>query len=214
MTEIRHATLGRTWLAVLRETYGRGETRDGETRELLGVSVAYERGDAQDPLLLRFGSAEHIAEMRKVFFSAGSNGFGHSYRDQLRGPLGRSDLSDVVELLAREPCSKRAVATFVGDGDGRVPCINAVHFLRRDGALRLAYFSRGQDIFRKFYADGVCLYEMGRRVAAGLDIPLALVSGTISSAHVYLADLPEIEAVLAEAESLDAGAAGLPQGVL
>jgi len=201
MNEIRYPSLGETWLAVLREVYRSGRTVGEETRELLGVVAAFEQGDAQDPLLLRFANRRDVEEMRKVYFSAASNQFGHSYADRLRGPLGRHDLSDVAELLAHQPWSKRAVVALAGYGDGRVPCINVVHFLRRDGGLLAAYFARGQDIFRKFPADALCIYEMAQRVAARLDIPVVLISGLISSAHIYLADLPAIRTLLAEAEA-------------
>ena len=79
-----------------------------------------------------------------------------------------------------------AVVTIVGTGDGKVPCINAVHFLRREAGLLVSYFARGQDIFQKFYADGICVFEMATTVAEGLRVPVAEVRGLVSSAHVYL----------------------------
>ncbi len=126
----------------------------------------------------------------------------------------------MIELLHREPLSKRAVIALVGEGDGRVPCINAVHFLRRPcvhGARRpgvpgarhgarpglvATYFARGQDVFRKFYADGVCIFEMARRVADAIGVPVDRVTGVISSAHVYRADLAAIGDVLAGADAM------------
>jgi thymidylate synthase len=209
MKEIRHSTLGETWLATLREVFRTGENVGDETRELLHLGVSYESGQFEtDPLLLNFGLRENVVEMRKVFFSEEPNQFGHSYRNRLRGPDGCRDLSDIVDLLRRLPWSKRALVTLVGPGDGTVPCINAVHFLRRQEGLTATYFSRGQDIFRKFYADGVCLYEMALQVATQLEIPLLSVSGIISSAHVYLKDFVEIQEML---DRLDATA--LPGGI-
>jgi thymidylate synthase len=107
------------------------------------------------------------------------------------------------------------LATLVGPGDGTVPCINAIHFLRRQEGLTATYFSRGQDIFRKYYADGVCLYEMARRVASQLETPLLFVSGVISSAHVYLKDFVEIQEVLDRVDRMEAfpPATALPGGV-
>jgi thymidylate synthase len=229
MLEVRYPNLGETWLAILREVYRSGRTVGDETRELLLVCAEFEKGDFDgDPLLARFASRQHVEQMRKVFFSSEPNAFGHSYADRLYGPQGRNDLSDVIDLLTRQPWSKRAVVSLVGAGDGRVPCINAIQFLRREGTsvafgsakerdfrgakgdnaavvdspvLKVVYFARGQDIFRKFYADGVCIYEMAQRVAAGLGIPLAGVSGVIGSAHVYLDDLPEIQELLGAAEA-------------
>jgi thymidylate synthase len=203
MKEIHYSTLGETWLAALREVYRGGEIVGDETRELLHLAVSFESGDFEnDPLLVRFGSPDYVGEMRKVFFSNEPNQFGHSYCDWFRGPEGRSDLGDVIELLHHSPWSKRAVVALVGPGDGTVPCINAIQFLRRQEGLVATYFSRGQDIFRKFYADGVCLYEIADRVASRLEIPLLSVSGFIGSAHVYLKDSAEIRELLAYAESM------------
>jgi thymidylate synthase len=213
MKEIRYPTLGETWLAALQEVACAGEIVGGETRELVHLAVTFETGEFEaDRLLLRFGSAEHVEQMRKVFFSDEPNLFRHSYRDRFRGPAGRSDLSDVVELLRRTPWSKRAVVALTMPGDGTVPCINAMQFLRRQEGLAATYFSRGQDMFRKFYADGVCLYEIARHVAASLEIPLLSVTGFIASAHVYLTDAAEIRDLLVRVESLQCAAA-LPGGI-
>lgn len=197
MTEIRCPTLGETWLVALRDVCHAGQAVDGEIVELRNLRVAFAAADFHaDPLLTRFADPQVVAEMRKVFFTAEPNQFGHSYRDGLRGPNGRNDLSDVTELLFRDPCSKRAVVTLLGAGDGCVPCVNAVHFLRREGGLVATYFARAQDLFRKFYADALCIDAMARQVAAGLAIPVIEVSGLISSAHVYQEDRAEIQTLL------------------
>ena len=223
MKEICYRSLGETWLATLREVYQSGQAVGDDTRELLHVSASFVQGDYDsDPVLVRFASRENVEQMRKVFFTTEPNGFGHSYRDRIVGPRGRCDLSDVIELLDREPLSKRAAIVLAGEGDGRVPCINVVHFLRRpvrpdrdnpgiivgpavSGArpgLVTTYFARGQDVFRKFYADGVCIFEMACHVARAIGVPVDRVTGVISSAHVYLADLAAVGDVLAAADAL------------
>ena len=207
MKEICYRSLGETWLAILREVYHSNQTVGDDTRELLHVCASFAQGDYDsDPVLVRFASRENVEQMRKVFFTTEPNGFGHSYRDRIRGPRGRCDLSDVIELLDREPLSKRAAIVLVGEGDGRVPCINAVHFLRRGQGLVATYFARGQDVFRKFYADAVCIFEMARRVADAIGVPVDRVTGVISSAHIYLADLAAVGDVLAGADAMPRGA--------
>jgi len=188
-------------VATVHDVYRYGRTVGVEIRELLNVCVVFTNGDPEDPLLARFGSKQYINEMRKVFFSVEENQFGHSYHSHYRGPEGRNDLDDVIELLRREPYSKRAVVTFVGAGDGKVPCINAIHFLLREEALNVTYFSRGQEIYRKFYADGACVFEMASRVAKELNVPLTHITGMISSAHIYLEDLPAVRSFLTDARA-------------
>ncbi len=203
MKDICYRSLGETWLAILREVYHYSQIVGGDTRELLHVSASFAQADFDsDPVLVRFASRENVEQMQKVFFTAEPNKFGHSYRDRIRGPGGRCDLSDVIELLEHEPLSKRAAIVLVGEGDGRVPCINAVHFLRRARGLVTTYFARGQDVFRKFYADGACVFEMASRVADAIGVPLDGVTGVISSAHVYLADWAALGDLLAEADAM------------
>ena len=200
MTEIRSSDIGQVWLDLLRAVHRTGQAVGDETLELRNVVIAFAQDGCRDPRLARFAAGQPVEEMRKVFFSTEPNRFGYSYADKIRGPQGRADLSDVIELLAREPASKRAAVVLVGSGDGRVPCINSVHFLRRDEGLFVSYFSRGQDVFKKFYADACCLHEMGRRVASGLGVALVEVAGLVSSAHVYLADLPDVRNLLAKVD--------------
>ena len=205
--------LGETWLAVVREVYQSGDTVGDEVRELLHVCASFSEGDFDaDPLLARFALRENVEQMRKVFFSAEPNKFGHSYQDRIRGPMGRSVLTDVIELLKSEPLTKRATVMLVGEGNGKVPCINAVQFLRRGEGLVTTYFARGQDVFRKFYADGICMFEMARRVASAIGVPVAQVTGIVTSAHIYLYDLAAVEAVLTGAGEMSR--AGIASGVV
>ncbi len=203
MKDICYQTLGETWLAILREVYCSGQAVGDETRELLHVCASFVHGDYDsDPVLVRFASRENVEQMRKVFFTTEPNGFGHSYRDRIVGPRGSCNLSDVIELLKREPLSKRAAIVLAGAGDGRVPCINTVHFLCRKGGLVATYFARGQDVFRKFYADAVCIFERARRVADAIGAPVERVTGVISSAHIYFTDLAAVGDVLAGADAM------------
>jgi thymidylate synthase len=143
-----------------------------------------------------------MAAMERVFFEDGANALGHCYANLMRGPGGRHDLEDIISLLRTEPASKRAVLTLCGLGDGKVPCINVIQFLVRAGALRTIYFARGQDAFKKFYADALCLAKMACRVAEELDLPADMVSGFIGSSHVYHEDRPAIENFLAQGNRL------------
>jgi thymidylate synthase len=207
MKDICCRSLGDTWLAVLREVYNSSHTVGDDSRELLHICASFTDADYDtDPVLVRFASRENIVQMRKVFFTTEANEFGHSYLNRIRGPQGRSDLSDVIDLLRREPLSKRAAIVLAGEGNGNVPCINVVHFLCREQGLVATYFARGQDIFRKFYADAVCIFDMACRVADAAGVPIDRVTGIISSAHIYLADLSEVGRMLAEAESMPSAA--------
>ena len=197
MNDLRFGSLGETWMNLVQTTLRKGNSVDDKTLEVLDAQVAFPAGTEGDELIRQFGDRGMIAEMERVFFADEAPATGHRYANLMRGPAGRRDLEDIISLLRAEPSSKRAVVTLCGLGDGRVPCINAIQFLVRAGALRPIYFARGQDAFKKFYADALCLAKMARRVAAGLDLPAETVSGFIGSSHVYQEDLPAIDDFLA-----------------
>jgi thymidylate synthase len=119
----------------------------------------------------------------------------------MSGPAGRRDLQDVIDLLRAKPSSKRAVVTVCGPGNNKVPCVNLMQFLIRRGLLRTIYFARGQDAFRKFYADALCVAKMARRVASALDLPAGTVEGFIGSSHVYHRDREAIDRFLLQGRS-------------
>ncbi len=197
MNELSFGSLGETWIHLVQMTVQTGTSLNGEGLELMEVQVTFPAGAEPDELVRQFGDSRMIAEMDKVFFGDAANALGHSYATLMRGPGGRHDLADVISLLQTEPASKRAVVTLCGNGDGKVPCVNVIQFLVRAGALRTLYFARGQDAFKKFYADALCLAKMARRLAEGLGLPVGAVSGFIGSSHIYHADRPAIDDFLA-----------------
>jgi len=155
-----------------------------------------------DPVVERYGNAHLVAEMQKVFFGSGPNELGHSYAGLMRGPLGPGGLDAVISLLRDEPQTKRAVLTLVPAGNGNVPCINVIQFLVRDQSLQTMYFARAQDIFKKLYADALCVAGMAQLVADALSVSLGTLTGFIGSGHIYDADLPSCRKLLAEAPRL------------
>jgi thymidylate synthase len=172
-----------------------------EGLELLGASVSFHASTEPDEILQQFADPRMIAEMKKVFFSENLNSLGHSYAKIIRGPDGRHDLQDVISLLQREPLTKRALVTLSGEPGGKVPCVNAVQFLVRDKAVQTMYFARGQDAFRKFYADAICLATMAETVAAGLRLTAGMIQGFIGSSHIYHHDMPTIRSTLTSAKN-------------
>jgi thymidylate synthase len=182
---------------------------------VLGVTVSFPAACSKDPIIERFGDTQMKNEMAKVFFSNCANELGHSYAHLMRGPNGRNDLQDVILLLQEQPTSKRALVMLCGENDFKVPCVNAVQFLVREGAMQVMYFSRGQDAFKKFYADGLCLGRMTQTVADGLGLPLGWITGFIGSSHIYHQDRPAIEHMLKVGKgyldrSEEASSAGTP----
>jgi len=181
-----------------------------EGLELLGANVCFPLASSEDEILERFGDQKMISEMKKVFFSEEPNSLGHSYAKLISGPGGRHDLQDVISLLKTEPQTKRALVSFSSQPGGKVPCISAVQFLIREGAVQIMYFARGQDAFKKFYADGLCLTAMAEKVGGALERPLGKARGFIGSSHVYHQDMPAIRRMLAMVQDMKTTAPGEP----
>jgi len=204
-------SLGDAWVSLVNQTIRHGERLSQEGYEARHALVSFPCDFEKDAIIERFGDPEMIAQMHSVFVSDAPNALGHSYAKVMRGPDGRNDLRDIIDLLRAERWSKRAVLTFCGLGNGKVPCINAVQFLVRNDKVEASYFARGQDVFRKFYADGFCLAAMVRSVAAGLGVPAGRMTGFVSSSHVYNIDMLAVGQFLEMAEGN--AAAGRQNGV-
>lgn len=189
-------TLTVAWMELLRQVMEQGRDVDDEIREEMAVTTRFVVGREDLSLLARYGLDGTVPEMRKVFFSSEPNRFSHSYRSFWRGPYGKDDLSDVIELLREQPSTKRALLAFVDPAGKRVPCLNLIHFLVRGGCLEVVYFARGQDIYLKFCADALCVTDFGAKVADAIRLPLRSCVGAISSAHVYRKDFAQVEAIL------------------
>ncbi len=175
-----------------------------EGLELLGRTVAF-HASGPDEILDRFGDQQMIAEMNKVFFRESPNALGHSYARLIKGPGGRNDLQDVIAMLREQPWTKRAMITLSGEAGGKVPCVNALQFLVRNETVQGMYFARGQDAFRKFYADALCLATMTRTVAEGLGRSTGTIRGFVGSSHIYHKDVPAIRELLSGARLYLAG---------
>lgn len=188
--------LGETWKNLLRLVMEHGDDSDEEIKEARTVTVDFTVETSDVSVLAEYGLEETLSDMRKVFFTTEANRFGHSYRSYWRGPFGREDLTDVIDLLREQPSTKRALLAFIDPSGKKVPCVNAIHFLIRHGRLDLSYFARGQDVYLKFCADAICIRDFGEMVSEVLGIKIGTITGTISSAHIYRKDFERVESIL------------------
>ena len=138
------------------------------------------------------------AEMRKVFFTQEANIFGHNYSRTLLGPkMGKENaVDDIIQILSKTSTTRKAVLSFLPYGDEKVPCINLIHFLIRNNKLEITYFSRGQDIYRKFPCDAMCIIDFGKRVAKAMQLEISLITAVITSAHIYEKDVVDAKTLI------------------
>lgn len=130
-------------------------------------------------------------EMKKVFFTSETNRFGHSYANTIINPI--QSISDPIlsisSILSKNKTTRKAVLTFAPYGDEKIPCINSIQFLVRQNKLNIIYYSRGQDMFRKFPCDAMCIASIGEEVAKKNGYSLGIIFANISSSHIYDRDI-------------------------
>ncbi|MEM7874757.1 hypothetical protein Q4R10_20425 [Morganella morganii] len=197
MYSIKESTIGKAWVSLVKLVQDEGIQLVGEGMEITNVVVQFEHDTSQkDSILEQFADRKMIENMGFVFFGRGEDRLGHSYKDLMIGPLGRNDFSDVIALLKEKSVCKRATITFKPKGTGKVPCLNVINFIVRNDQVQVSYFARGQDAYKKFFADAVAVAEMQGLVAKELSLPVGTITGFIASAHNYFEDAPQYEALL------------------
>ncbi|WP_320151464.1 thymidylate synthase [uncultured Tolumonas sp.] len=189
MYSIKETSIGKAWVALVNLVQTEGTQLADEGMEITNVTVQFDHDSNQpDQILEEFADKDMIQNMQFVFFGRGEDRLGHSYKDLMMGPLGENDFSDVVALLKNKEECKRATVTFCHKGEGKVPCINVVNFLSRNEELQVSYFARGQDAYKKFFADAVAVAEMQALVAKEVGLQVGTITGFIASAHNYFDD--------------------------
>ncbi|MCG3759058.1 hypothetical protein FJD32_017245 [Shewanella sp. LC6] len=202
MYSIKESTIGKAWISLVKLVQDEGTPLANEGMEITNVVVQFEHDTNQiDSILEEFADQKMIENMGFVFFGRGEDRLGHSYKDLIMGPLGENDFSDVIALLKEKNVCKRATITFKPKGTGKVPCLNVVNFIVRNDQVQVSYFARGQDAYKKFFADAVAVAEMQGLVAKELCLPVGTITGFIASAHNYFEDAPQYEALLQENKS-------------
>lgn len=110
----------------------------------------------------------------------------------------------VVDLLRRDPDSKRAVTTVMRPGElaeadnPDVACTLALQFLLRDGCLHLVATMRGNDAMIGLACDVFSFTLIQEFTAAQLDVELGTYTHQVGSMHVNEPDLARMDAIVAE----------------
>ncbi|MEV6861565.1 thymidylate synthase [Streptosporangium subroseum] len=129
---------------------------------------------------------------------------GTAYGPRLFGPQGNSQWDHAVELLTKEPDSKRATMMimradeFANPANPDVACTLALQFLIRDGCLHTVCFMRGNDAVLGLLCDVFSFTFLAEFTALQLGIQLGTYTHHVASMHANEPDLPRVRAILAE----------------
>ncbi len=193
-------TLKEAWIHAMRSIINSSEAQIVENYiELRNYQISFSYDNVYE---LKDDSRiiEDYLEMHKVFFSNESNIFGHSYADTIMVATGNTSdpIEAIAKLLLDNNTTRKAVMYFTPYGEDKIPCINIVQFLLRNNVLHISYFARGQDVFRKFPCDAMCIAEFGEKVARCNNYALGTITANITSAHIYLENLPYAQKLISE----------------
>jgi thymidylate synthase len=104
--------------------------------------------------------------------------------------LGRSQWHRILNLLAEDPASKRAVAAFfqpgevLGESNPDVSCTLALQFLLRDGRLHMACYMRGNDAVIGLVCDVFSFTLIQEFTAHQLGVGLGSYAHHVGSMHI------------------------------
>lgn len=105
------------------------------------------------------------------------------------GPRLRAQLTSVIELLRRDPTTRRAVLSIwsVDDltHDGDRPCTIALQFLVRNGRLELVVSMRSQDVWLGVPYDVFMFTQLQRSLARQLGVGTGRYVHHVGSLHLY-----------------------------
>ena len=115
----------------------------------------------------------------------------YSYGQRLFGYNGINQVKMIIRKLRKNPSIKSAVITLTRPGfdNNHVPCLTTIDFKIRNGNLLLICSFRSQDVFKKMYADILCLARIQKNVADELKVGIGALFLNVASAHIYKDDL-------------------------
>ncbi|WP_225846870.1 thymidylate synthase [Streptomyces sp. HPF1205] len=111
----------------------------------------------------------------------------------------------VLELLRREPDSKRAFVPVFHPGDlagieanPDMPCLAGLHFLPRDGRLHMVCSMRANDLYRGLVSDVFSFTVIQEYAAVQLGLELGTYTHYMGSAHVNDVNADDVGRIMAE----------------
>ena len=150
------------------------------------------------------GGTEQIAYYISAYRKFDENGQVHgAYGPRLRAYDGVDQLIEVIDLLRRNPSSRRAVIQLYDHTDligahRDVPCTCVMQFLLRDGQLQLIVYMRSNDVYLGLPHDLFCFTMLQEVVARCLAVELGSYTHVVGSLHLYDTDRGDAQSFIDE----------------
>ena len=208
-------TLGELWLDIVETILKNGVFELDENRGRYAVRnlrFAAERADPDDRLIKKYGNAEKIEAMRKIFFEEDQIkdfDITPSFRTGAKSYKKRMEEGNMIEFvvsrLTKIPESKKAVMVFPTYEDYEavlsspwndyLPCITALQFRvnhrKNKDYLDLTLFMRSWDGYQKGAGDMTVVAMLGNIIRQKLEknlgkkIEIGRLDGLVTDIHIY-----------------------------
>ncbi len=204
------ATIGEAWLDIASIIVSQGVASRYDAMPIVEVeqaTLAVQRPDPDDPIILNLADPERLAWMHANFTDhrrVEALGNARSYASRLfdYGAEGRDQVQWVVDRLNADPTSRSAtITTFEPLHDtSYIPCVSMLDFWVRAGEIEQVVYAHSIDFGAKGYGNLVELADLQHRVARGVGMPVGRLVFIVKSAHVYETDIPYMKSVLESAK--------------
>lgn len=192
------------WIRCLRKIIEEGRiindnNKNGKIKEIMNVFISITNPLYQGKVTNDFVDLGMINWMENNFFKKKPiSGWDYSYAQRLFDYNKIDQIKLVIKCLKDNPLAKSATIVLMKPGfDAKhVPCITTLDFKIRDRKLVLTSFLRSQDIYKKMYADILCLAKIQKNVADRLHVKIGSLCLDVVSAHIYEEDIKKAKEVL------------------
>lgn len=140
-------------------------------------------------------SCKTIGEHAKLWLRISDDGetSNSAYGYILFKKYGFDQLQQIVELLKKDPESRRAVLNISDPSIDRIntkdmQCTIAIQFLIRNNELHETVYMRSNDVYYGLPYDYIFFVSIGKYVASKLNIPFTLYTHNATSLHMYTKD--------------------------
>lgn len=139
------------------------------------------------------------------------------YGPRIFAKNGYNQLEKIVDLLTRNPNSRRAVvqifdALDVAEVHKEVPCTCTLQFLVRNGYLHMITHMRSNDAYKGLPHDIFCFSMLHELVTRSLNLKIGVYRQFVGSLHLYDTDMKQAQQYLGEGVQPTILMPAMPQG--
>lgn len=196
-------TIGDAWLASIERVLDDGDAHFDEDVAILelrqGLAITITNPSVVDPVIDCWGDRAVVARMLKKF-SRNSKMADRpfTYGELIYDKNGVDQFAWIIDRIREKPETKSATVSLLSEGDSskNLPCLVTLDAKLRGGGLDLHFFFRSQNIFGRQYANLTALADLQARMAEELACQVGVISGYVSSPHIYNYDIDNAKNVV------------------